>query len=67
MPTASTTVMAAMADSAPTPLLMAQRSRPTGVVSSISSRPDVSSEAQPPTIVAAAKPTTMNPNWMNRS
>jgi hypothetical protein len=51
----------------PSPPATAQRARDIGVVRSISSRPPVSSEAQPFTSVEAAKPARMNPNVMNAS
>ena len=62
IPTASATtaIISAIAAKAPSALRIAHRLRPSGVASSISSLPEVSSEAQPATSVAAAKPTTMN-------
>ena len=51
----------------PRPPRTAQRARDIGVDRSISSRPSVSSEAQPPTSVAAAKPARISPNVMNAS
>src|SRR4051794_34690917 len=61
MPAMTITVNSAMAASTPRPPSIAQRNRETGTESSISSRPSFSSEAQPPTSVAAAKPARMNP------
>ena len=49
----------------PMPPATPSGARDSGVASSISSRPLVSSEAQPATRVAAAKPARMNPNWTN--
>ena len=51
----------------PRPPRSAQRARDIGVDRSISSRPSVSSEAQPSTRVAVAKPARMSPNVMNAS
>ncbi len=49
------------------PPASAQRARPRGVARTISSRPDVSSDAQPPTNDAAARPARMIPNSTNSS
>ena len=49
------------------PPLSAQRRRDSGVDSTISSRPDVSSDAQPATSVTAARPPSTMPNSMKSS
>jgi hypothetical protein len=67
MPSAVRATMITTLTSMPAPPLMAQRARLRGVARIISSRPEFSSEAQPDTSEAAARPARMTPNSTNRS
>ena len=61
MATMTTSVMTPIAAYTPRPPRSAQRARDIGVDRSTSSRPSVSSEAQPRTSVAVANPARMSP------
>ncbi len=67
MPIMTTTVMTPIAANRPAPPAIAQRALDSGVESSVSRRPPVSSEAQPLTSVATANPTRIRPNVTNAS
>ena len=67
IPIAHRTAMTTMPLPTPSAPEMSQRTRSRGVASRNSSRPDDSSDAHPPTSVAAASPTSTSPNSTNRS
>ena len=67
MPSIVSPTNAAMPSSTAMPPDPSQRRRDRGVASTISVRPDDSSEAQVPTSVAAASPDRIRPNSMNTS